>query len=162
MMIPLQLLIDVLAFFAAFMAGSFFFSEDEEGYGFFIVAILIGFILLVITSVVMVKSIVGALKSLRTRKDAEESSDITENLPTPRWYYLIPVVIQIIISVIVVFIVGNIEINQFYANPDHVGFAIPIITFLIAALMALVTLIVIVVCIILAAKQSKSIRQSNK
>ena len=66
------------------------------------------------------------------------------------WHCFIPLFIEIPIAFLIVVLYGMHEINSFYANPDHIGFAIPAVTFLLAFIFLCITVVLLIICLIAA------------
>lgn len=77
------------------------------------------------------------------------------------WHCFIPLMVEIPTAILLVFLCGHFEINSFYNDPEHIGFAVPIVTFLLAGFFFLLTLILLIVCIVRAVNRSKKQKEAN-
>lgn len=66
------------------------------------------------------------------------------------WHCFIPLFIEIPISFLIVILYGTHEINSFYADPNHIGFAIPAGAFFLAFIFFCITIVLLIICLIAA------------
>lgn len=66
------------------------------------------------------------------------------------------------LSIAAVYFCGRSEINSFYNDPTHVGFAISMGTFLLAGFCFLLTIVLIVICVIAAVRRDSRNREERR
>lgn len=157
LLIPLQIVIDIVLLIISILFDVSMQTGGEQGHPGPSVSLIAFIVLIPITIAVIIYSIVKTVKSGK-QVDKADNTEIVEN-PKPKkpiWYCLIPLGIEIPVSVILVYICGKIEIDSFYNSPSHFGFAIPIATLLLGVFLAIVTLVFIIVTIIVMVKRSRS------
>lgn len=148
LIIPVLLVVDVIALAAAGVADT---KHAGENLGhpvpvFFMAVLIIGG---VINVVLIIRALILCLKSLRKRNDTAEESSAGQIKPV--WRCFIPLMIEIPVAVMAVAICAYFEISSFYSNPVHVGFAVPVATFLLTGICLLVIIVTGIICLIAAA-----------
>lgn len=154
LVIPVMLVIDVIALCIAGMADT---ASAGDGLGhpmpaFLFVAIIICGVLTVVLTIRALFLCIGAI--FHIHKDGEDKNPVMEN-KKPAWRCFIPLMVEIPLALIIVIICGYLEINSFYNNPNHIGFAFPITTFVLAGGCLLVIGVTGVICAIAAAIRNK-------
>ena len=165
-MIPACLLIDLLVFAVASVIDSSI-ASGNQGHPAPFVTMIAMLILAALTIFVVIYALVRCIQSLireKKRINSENMNATTEPLPDkgekkPAWHCFIPLFVEIPVSIVIVFLYGRKEINDFYSDPSHIGFAIPASTFAIAFILFLITIVLLVICIIAAVVRSKKNRQ---
>ena len=166
LMIPVCLLIDLLVFSIAAVID-FSIASGEQGHPAPFITLMAILILGIVTLVVIIYALVKCIQSLVKEKknlDNEKPEVKMESLNNNGqkkavWHCFIPLFVEIPLSVIVVFLCGRKEINAFYNDPSHIGFAIPVSTFAIAFMLFLLTVVLLLVCIFAAFIRSKKNKQ---
>ena len=100
--------------------------------------------------VLIVLSIIKTISSLIGKDKAKEG--IKPKRPINA--FITPAIMAIISSIIVI-LYGRKEINDFYNDPNHIGFAIPARTFALALLLFVATAIALIVAFIIFRKRRK-------
>lgn len=107
--IPLQLILAAVGVIAAVAL-----DQTDSGIG----MLAAGFVLAVMTGVVITEALYRAIGSL------------SKKAPSGLQCWL-PFLMQAVLYTVLVAALGLNEINSFYARPDHVGFAIPVMSILL-------------------------------
>lgn len=159
LVIPAMLLVDTLLLIAAGHADT---SMAGDGLGHPVPAFLLFAMLIcgVLTVVLTVRALFLCVKALvRTRKGSDTEPEYTtgdrQEQKKPVWRCYIPLMAEIPLAVIAVGICGYYEINKFYNNPAHIGFAIPAGTFLLVAVCLVIIAVTGIICTIAAAVRKK-------
>lgn len=108
-----------------------------------------------LTVFVVVKSIVMAIIAYNKQKSRKDDVDYQSRIDelnnksklSKKALLIIPV--QAIVSIILVFMCGSYEVNSFYNDPNHFGFAIPMLSFILAAILFVLFIIVTLILILL-------------
>lgn len=145
--IPILLLVDLILFVVSLVVEMTLRTNKEDGAVF---TVILAFILAVVTGIVLIVTI---LKSIQSFFEKDGSPRVKKH---PKAKYYVIMALQIIVSTVLVMVVGKHEIDAFYARPDHVGFAIPFVSFLLAAFLFVMTLIVVGVCLILIFRKPRN------
>ena len=163
--ILLWLIIDLAVMVAAVLFDTYI-ANGEQGHPApfmtFIAAVVMG----VITVVVIICDIVNCIRSaVRDKQPKDTPQDLLQSAPTSRsatpkkkkpvWRCFIPLMIEIPLTMGFLLWYGSYEINSFYEDPSHIGFAIPIGTIVLALLFAAITVVLLAVCIIVAVNRAK-------
>ena len=141
--IPKVIIADAVIFLIAlFIDGMLAPSQGTgEGHGGPFVSIIVGLILVVVTAIVFGVTIFRILVILIGPKN-------NEGKPIKRTNPLIPISFTVILSLFIVVPMFQAEVSSFYNDPNHIGFAIPIVSltvgfvlFVICAAVALISII---------------------
>lgn len=157
-MIPISLLLDAVLIFIALMIDTQMDSQGKMGHGLPAVSLAVAFICAVITIALTVRSIILSIAAIVKNNQKDEKIDGTDNKPKAIWTCFIPIAVQVLISVIIVFLYGRNEMNNFYSEPKHIGFSIPMGTFLIAAVALILFVITLVITLVVVGKKLKAER----
>lgn len=133
--IPAVLILDVVIMLMALFFDGAWVRDVDYGHGMPVFTIISGIIMAVITLVTVIKAIVKAIGSVKQKDD---ENHVAEKKPT-----YVPVIVSLIVSAAALYFCGKYEIESFYTDPQHVGFAVPIVTFFLAVILLVVNLIVI-------------------
>jgi len=107
-------------------------------------------VVVVITIVSLVKIVVGIIKSLK-KDDGLSKERLNDNFAPIKAF--IPFAISAIISIILIIVSFNNEINNFYQDVNHIGFPIPITSFFIIIVLTIINIIVLIICFITAKRR---------
>lgn len=160
LVIPVMAAADVLALLAAGMADTAL-AGDGPGHpapAFFLAALVICGVL---TVVLTLRALILCLRTvIRTRRGTGTEEPACKQSTAPEytkkvWHCFIPLMIEIPLALISVIFCGYWEISSFYNNPNHVGFAFPVTTFLLAGICLLVTVVIGLICTIAAVIRSR-------
>lgn len=77
------------------------------------------------------------------------------------WKPLLAIPVVAIVSALITVISFTKEVNAFYNDPSHVGFAIPVFSFFLAFALFVVTIIVTVISLSIARKRKKTQKQEE-
>lgn len=149
--IPIVLLIDIaILIIALLIDDKIFNSPSGAGHPLPAFSTIVLIVLSIITCIVAISSIIKAISSLIGKDKAKE--DINPKRPIKA--FITPAIMAIISSIIVT-LYGRKEINDFYNDPNHIGFAIPARTFALALLLFVATAIALIVAFIIFRKRRK-------
>lgn len=157
LIIPIMALIDVVFLFIAALLDSSMPSGSQVGHPMPAITIIIAFILAAVTVVLVIRGVVLAIKSAIPKKQKEEND--VESVPSeetkqkPVWMCFLPLIIQLAVSVVLLIVCGSSEINAFYNKPDHIGFAVPIVTFMLFGILLILAVITLVITLIVVKKR---------
>lgn len=140
--IPRMIIIDFILFVIASLLDAFLLPQagDGSGHPFPYFTVIISFILIIATIVVFFFSIFNVIR-IMLRANKKDNP----NKPDKKVNPLLPVSISLVLSIMIVFGSGSYEVMNFYNNPDHIGFAIPAGTFLLAGILFIVNIVIAVV-----------------
>lgn len=148
--IPAVFLIDIAVLVLAGIADTYLFSGSENtGHGAPAIIIIAFVVMVVVTAVVIIKTIVDIFRKEKTT----ETKEVTVKKGSGRILLVIPA--QIIISLIILFFTFRAEVNSFYASPEHVGFPVPIVSFVLAFILMIVTVLTVIIVLLINGKRNK-------
>lgn len=152
LIIPITAVADAILLVIALIIDGSMGTPQGQGHPAPAITIITALILAVVSAVLIIRGIILAVKSLLPRKEQQSA----ESVQKPVWRCFIPLIVQIVLSAVLVVIVGTNEINAFYNNPDHIGFAIPIGTFMLAGILLILAVVTLIITIIAAGRRSKN------
>lgn len=140
LLIPLQFVLDLIVMVIALML-------DNTSSTVFLT--VVAALLAVVTAMAVTRAIYKAIAAGKNRRNNPGGEDvsISDQDGLSAWQYWIPLLVQTILYTGIVIAVGGIEINRFYADPNHVGFAIPVISICLALYFLLTDVVTFLICL---------------
>ena len=141
--IPKVIVADAIIFMIAVFIDGMLLNNTStgEGHGGPFISILVGLVLVFVTVIVFGVTIYRILAILIGPKNSDGK-------PVKRTHPLIPISFTAILSLLIVVPMFQAEVSSFYNDPNHIGFAIPIVSltvgfvlFVICAAVALISII---------------------
>ncbi len=154
LLIPLQLVTDGAVLLAALLIS-------DANLGLTPAAIALVALMTAWTTTKAIHRAAAAGNRRRLLKNAGEDAPPLPPVGLTLWQCWLPLPLQMGVYGGIVFGVGSYEINRFYADPTHVGFAIPIVSLLLAALFLLMLVVVFVLCLHCAVKTGRGTTQQG-
>lgn len=162
--IPICLGIDLIVFIIAALIDSSL-GKGDAGHPAPAVLIIVLLVFGLITIILTLRALILCIKTLLRKNQnkspvLEQSSAVSsDQAPAPKkkkpvWRCFIPLMIEIPVASFLVWLCGHNEINSFYNDPEHIGFAVPVATFFLAFIFLIITIALAVVCIIIASKRA--------
>ena len=160
LIIPIMLVIDLIALYFASNADAAI-AAGKQGHPAPAFVLIVTIVFGALTIVLTLRALLLSLRTAFHRRKDQQSEDNEKQSEysdrnKPAWRCFIPLIIQIPVSLIIVFVSGYFEISNFYNDPNHIGFAIPAVTFLLAAVCLLITIILAIFCTIGARRRRKN------
>lgn len=156
LLIPLQFVLDLIVMVIALML-------DNTSSAVFLT--VVAALLAVLTAMVVTGAIYKAIAAGKTRRKRNnpggEDAPISDQDGLAAWQYWIPLLVQTLLYTGIVIAVGSIEINRFYADPNHVGFAIPVISICLALYFLLTDVVTFLICLLRFGKAHMAKTKNN-
>ena len=136
--VPLMIMIDAIIFTICLLIDGSMTSTSEVGHPAPYLTLIVGFILVIVTVFVIIQSLYKVISSV-IHKDDKPS-----NISRKKTHPIIPILISYGVSLLILYFVGSNEINSFYNDPTHIGFAVPVVTFMVAIVLFIICFIIAV------------------
>lgn len=147
LLIPLQLIFDGVV-------GLMVLVSSDSSFRMVIPTLLL---LGIMTSVVVTTAFHKAAASVKSRRSGGETV-VSYKTGLSLWQYWLPFLIQSLLYTAIVMAYGSYEINSFYARPDHVGFAIPVMTLCLAIYLLSLDFITFLLCLYRSLASRKAVK----